>query len=395
MKNFFKPQNFTTRRARCREEGYALMMVIFFTALLLITTMVAAPRILQEGKREKEKEMIWRGHQYVRGVKLYYRKMGRFPTSIDDLTKPKTGSLRFMRQAYKDPMNNEDGSWRLIYVGPAGQLIGSLKPPQTLQLPGAGPGLGTAASAMAGNSTGQQAGGNSALGGSSSSAFGSSSGFGSFGSSSANGANAAAGSGAPGGAGSPTGGGGNATQPGTQQNGEQPIAQGGVPNGGQPGQPGQPGQSGVATSADGSQPASTDASGAGSGDAMSTPQAIAPTSTAPIIGGNIIGVGSKISAPSVMVYEKAKNYHLFEFIWDPSKDTTIAGQAPLQTGTGLGQNIGTNPNSFGQQPGATNPGSFGQPGAPSSNPGQTNSPGIGTPPSTPPLDSAPNQNPLQ
>jgi hypothetical protein len=393
MKNFCTPQNFTSRRVPCREEGYALMMVIFFTALLLIATTVAAPRILQEGKREKEKEMIWRGRQYVRGVKLYYRKMGRFPTSIDDLTKPKTGSLRFMRQAYKDPMNNEDGSWRLIYVGPAGQLIGSLKPPQTLQLPGAGPGLGTAASTLAGNSTGQQPGGSSAFGGSSSSAFGSSSGFGSFGSSSANGANAAAGSGAPGGAASPTGGGGNAAQSGTQQGGDQRAnaqgggGQGGVPNGGQPGQPG---QSGVAISADGSQPASTDASGAASGDAMSTPQAIAPTSTAPIIGGNIIGVGSKISAPSVMVYEKAKNYHLFEFVWDPSKDTTIAGQAPLQTGTGLGQNIGTNPSSFGQQPGATNPGSFGQqPGAPNTNQGQPNLPGIGTPPQTPPLDSAP------
>ena len=122
MKKFFNPQNFATRRARSCQDGYALMMVIFFTALMLIGAMAVAPRILQEGKREKEKEMIWRGRQYVRGVKLYYRKMGRFPTSVDDLTKPKTGSLRFMRQAYKDPMNAEDGSWRLIYVGPAGQL---------------------------------------------------------------------------------------------------------------------------------------------------------------------------------------------------------------------------------------------------------------------------------
>src|SRR6202163_138598 len=182
MKNFSKRHNLTARRAPRRQAGYALMMVVFFTALLLIATMVAAPRLLLEGKREKEKEMIWRGHQYVRGVKLYFRKMGRFPTSIDDLTKPKTGSLRFMRQAYKDPMNGEDGSWRLISVGRAGQLIGSLKPPQTLQLPGSGPGLGTAASALANNSAGQP-GGSSAFGSSSgSSAFGSSSGFGSFGS---------------------------------------------------------------------------------------------------------------------------------------------------------------------------------------------------------------------
>jgi hypothetical protein len=362
------------------------MMVIFFTALLLIATMVAAPRILQEGKREKEKEMIWRGHQYVRGVKLYYRKMGRFPTTIDDLTKPKTGSLRFMRQAYKDPMNAEDGSWRLIYVGPAGQLIGSLKPPQNLQLPTGGAGLGTAASSLASNSTGQQS-GSSAFGSSSSSAFGSSSGFGSFGSSAANsGANSGSAAGTPGsgapGAASPTGGGGG-TQPGAQQSGDQANAQGGVPGGAQPGQPG---QSAVATSADGSQPATTDASG----DAMSTPQAITPTSTGPIIGGNIIGVGSKISAPSVMVYEKAKNYHLFEFIWDPSKDTTIAGQPPLQTGTGLGQNIGTNPSAFGAQPGNPNPNS-----SPNPNQGQPNGPGNGGAPTTPPLDAAPAPPPQQ
>ena len=379
MKNFLKPRNFKARRASRRQHGYALMMVVFFTALMLVGAMVAAPRILQEGKREKEKEMIWRGHQYVRGVKLYYRKMGRFPTSIDDLTKPKTGSLRFMRQAYKDPMNGDDGSWRLIYVGPAGQLIGSLKPPQSLQLPTGGAGLGTAASTLANNSTGQPS-GSSAFGSPSSSAFGSSSGFGSFGSSAASGGTAA-GNASPGaGAASPTGGGGGSpTQPGTQQTGDQANAQGGAPNGGQPGQPV---QSGVAASQDGSQPASTDASG----DAMSTPQAIPSTGTSTIIGGNIIGVGSKISAPSVMVYEKAKNYHLFEFIWDPSKDTTIAGQVPLQTGTGLGQNIGTNPSPFGQKSGAENP-NANQPNTPG------NIPAPGSPPPAPPLDSAPPPSP--
>jgi hypothetical protein len=379
MKNFFKPQKFTRRRASCYEDGYALMMVVFFTALMLIGAMVVAPRILQEGKREKEKEMIWRGKQYVRGVKLYYRKMGRFPTSVDDLTKPKTGSLRFMRQAYKDPMNGEDGTWRLIYVGPAGQLIGSLKPPQTLQLPGSGAGLGTAASALATNSTGQ-ASASSAFGSSSSSAFGSSSGFGSFGSSNANGGATSGNPASGAGAASPTGGGGGSpAQSGTQQTGD-PNSQGAAPNGVQGGPPA---QSGV-TVPGGSQPASADTSGTAPSDAMSTPQAITPTTPTTIIGGNIIGVGSKISAPSVMVYEKAKNYHLFEFIWDPSKDTTIAGQAPLQTGTGLGQNIGTNPSPFGQQPGATNP-----------NPGQLSTPGNtsvpGTPYPTPPLAAPPPQ----
>src|ERR1700686_2554945 len=145
MKN--RPGRITTKS----QSGFALLMVLFLTTVVLLGAMAAAPYVRTEAQREKEQEMIWRGKQYVRGVKLYYRKMGRFPTSIDDLTKPKLGSLRFMRQAYKDPMNGEDGSWRLIYVGPAGQLIGSLKPPQTLQLPGSGQGLGTAASALASN----------------------------------------------------------------------------------------------------------------------------------------------------------------------------------------------------------------------------------------------------
>jgi type II secretory pathway pseudopilin PulG len=136
------------------ERGYALLVVLFLVTLLVISAAAVAPNILTAGRREKEKEMIWRGKQYTRGVKLYYRKLGRFPTSLDDLTKPKLGSLRFMRQQYKDPMNKEDGAWRFIYVGPAGQLIGSLKPPQqNLTLPQIGAAIGTPASALNGPNT--------------------------------------------------------------------------------------------------------------------------------------------------------------------------------------------------------------------------------------------------
>jgi hypothetical protein len=252
------------------ERGYALLVVIFLVSVLFISTMVVAPNILTEGRREKEKEMIWRGKQYTRGVKLYYRKLGRFPTSLDDLTKPKVGSLRFMRQAYKDPMNKEDGSWRFIYVGPAGQLIGSLKPRQNVQLFQAG-GIG-------------------------------------------NRGNALNGLGAP-------------AQPGAI--GQQGL--GGTPPGGT-----------TTGAASGTNPPATTGTPVGTdqSDAGSNPQAI-PSGDAPtIIGGNIIGVGSKVSKSSIIVYDKATNYHLFEFIWDPSKDTFGVGQPGLQTGTGLGQQGG-------------------------------------------------------
>src|ERR1700744_7506 len=127
-----------------KQEGYAILLVSFMAMLMLMAAIVAAPSVRTERRREKEEEMIWRGKQYVHAIKLYYRKNGRFPTTIDDLTKPKNGSLRYLRQEYKDPMNKEDGKWRLIYVGPSGQLIGSTKPQQTIQMSG-GANVGTPA----------------------------------------------------------------------------------------------------------------------------------------------------------------------------------------------------------------------------------------------------------
>jgi hypothetical protein len=310
------------------EEGYALLLVVFLTTLMLLATIVAAPSVRTERKREQEEEMIWRGKQYVRAIKLFYRKNGRFPTSLDDLTKPKTGSLRYLRQAYKDPMNKEDGSWRLIYVGPAGQLIGSLKPPQTLQQGAGQP--GTPAAALAGQGTTSQ----SAFG-SSQSSFGSSQS--SFGS------------------------------------GQSAFGSSQSAFGSQSG----PGTTGATGTAQGNP------SAPGGGDSTSSPTSLAPTDTSSIIGGNIIGIGSKIDRKSVIVYEKATNYHLFEFIWDPSKDVMGIGGAtgtqvgtPVPPGQGFGQGFGQPiQNPTGSQP-------LNAPNGPN-NPNNPNNPMQGPPPLTP------------
>ncbi|HKW58006.1 MAG TPA: hypothetical protein VJN42_11680 [Candidatus Acidoferrum sp.] len=274
--------------ARNRKQGgYALLLVLFLTALVLIGSMSIGLRVLTEGRRQKEQEMIWRGKQYTRGIKLYYRKFGRFPTSLDNLTLPSgPDNLRFMRRRYEDPMNKQDGSWRLIYVGPAGQLIGSLKPQAAnLQMPSIG-GVGRAAA-----------------------------GFGGFGSTA-----------------NPSGG----------------ISSGGT-------------TTGVVST--GSTAAATGAaSGAQSADSSGTaPDQGAPLGDTPtIIGGNIIGVGSKINQSSIIVYEDAKNYRLFEFIWDPSKDLAMA----LNPGNPTGAPAGAS----GQNPSGTLPGITPQPNPPQPNP---------------------------
>lgn len=309
---------FCENRARRAQSGYALLIVLCMTTLLLIAGMSVALNIRTEGQREKEQEMIWRGNQYVRGVKLYYRKFGRFPASLDDLLKPSAGNIRFMRQAYKDPMNTVDGSWRLIYVGPAGQLIGSLKPRTTgIQMPVAG--------------AQQPAAGISAPG---------------FGSQPV----------APGGILS----GGLTTTP---QNGTAPglTAQGAPPAGSNPNN-NTPSDFGSSLNFSDDSASASSNPGAACTDAHGYLIPETPT----IMGGGVIGVGSRVNQSSVIVYDKANKYCMYEFVWDPSKDLGLAAPAP-------GTPLGTNPSNGGGL-GTTPPG--GQPNGvpPLSNPPQSPNP---------------------
>ena len=56
-----RPQN--VQILRSKTQGYALLMVCFLVALMVIATAAAVPSILTEGRRVKEAEMIWRGEQ--------------------------------------------------------------------------------------------------------------------------------------------------------------------------------------------------------------------------------------------------------------------------------------------------------------------------------------------
>jgi hypothetical protein len=109
-------------------------MVVFMVATILVLMAAATPGVLTQGTREREEETIWRGEQYKRAIGLYYRKLGRPPVKIEDLTS-QTAGVRFLRKAYTDPTNKDDGSWRFIYLGPNGSLIGSLRQTSLLQNP--------------------------------------------------------------------------------------------------------------------------------------------------------------------------------------------------------------------------------------------------------------------
>jgi type II secretory pathway pseudopilin PulG len=236
------------RKTREPQRGYALLLVLFVMTLMLLAAMAASPVLYTQIQREKEQETIWRGKQYARAVKLFYRKNGRFPSSLEDLYKPKL-NVRFLRQPYTDPLNAKDGSWRIIYVGPGGQLIGSRKRNRgSLQMPAAG----------------------------------------------------------------------GITPPGTP--------------------PAQPPSKDV-----------KDSTGQ-TGDSSGTSD-----NQGPVFGGSIIGVGSKVNKPSIIVYEDGRKYIDWEFIWDPSKDAIAVGQPGMQIGMPAGQPPASGAPQFGNPPGGSPP----------------------------------------
>jgi type II secretory pathway pseudopilin PulG len=89
-------------------------MLLITLALIIIGLGVAAPKMAQAIKRDREEEMIHRGAQYARAVKKYYKKFGRYPGTIEQLEN--TNNIRFLRKRYADPMA-KDGKWRPVKFG--------------------------------------------------------------------------------------------------------------------------------------------------------------------------------------------------------------------------------------------------------------------------------------
>src|SRR5579864_3213271 len=127
---------------RNRRQGYVLLAIILILALIVIAAAAAAPDIALSIRRERERELINRGTQYMRAIQHYYKKFGRYPVRIEDLEN--TSNMRFLRRRYKDPITGKD--FRLVHFGePLSGLSGMGAP----GMPGGMMG-GAAAAAMSG-----------------------------------------------------------------------------------------------------------------------------------------------------------------------------------------------------------------------------------------------------
>jgi len=119
---------FRTRQHDCvplprqRDGGYLLLAVMLMMALIIIAATVSAPRVVQQLKRDREEEMIHRGAEYARAIKKFFKKNGRYPTSLDELDK---GEIRFLRKRFSDPLT-KDGNWKILKYGDIQTLLNSM-----------------------------------------------------------------------------------------------------------------------------------------------------------------------------------------------------------------------------------------------------------------------------
>ena len=141
--------------------GFALILVLAVAAVILISLTVALPSIYQEGQREREEELKFRGLQYARAIAGFHQKFQRYPTSVQDLTKL-TNGFRFLRKEFTDPMT-PGGKWRFIHANAQGVLLDSKTqgpPSGGLGQPGAAQGAGgfgtSGTTGMGGGGFGQQ-----------------------------------------------------------------------------------------------------------------------------------------------------------------------------------------------------------------------------------------------
>lgn len=114
-----------------------LIAVVVMVALVLIALSVAAPIVAKDLRRQNELESQHRAEQYVRAIRLYYRKTHAYPPSIDALKN--TSNIRFLRQEYVDPLTGKS-DWKLIHLGEQkttvkgffGQELGGIGAPGSL-----------------------------------------------------------------------------------------------------------------------------------------------------------------------------------------------------------------------------------------------------------------------
>jgi type II secretory pathway pseudopilin PulG len=95
----------TNHKSQILERGYMMITLMLAIALITIAMLAVLPDIRQQIRRDREEELMHRGTAYMRAIQHYYKKLGRYPSKIEDLEN--TNNMHFLRKHYTDPVNRD------------------------------------------------------------------------------------------------------------------------------------------------------------------------------------------------------------------------------------------------------------------------------------------------
>lgn len=110
-----------------QQAGFTYVGLLFAVAIAGIALAGTGMLWQMEGRREKEKELLFIGEQYRQAIGSYYEKspggVKQFPARLEDLLQDKRFpmTVRHLRRLFRDPMM-PDGEWELIRL--QGRIVG-------------------------------------------------------------------------------------------------------------------------------------------------------------------------------------------------------------------------------------------------------------------------------
>lgn len=107
------------------ESGFTMAAFIVVLTIGLIFMAIAAPSVLKESQREREEEMLWRGHQIAIALSKHAGlRNGQMPTDLKDLVDGITVGVKKTRllrpHALCDPMvpcEPGEVNWKTVHAG--------------------------------------------------------------------------------------------------------------------------------------------------------------------------------------------------------------------------------------------------------------------------------------
>jgi type II secretory pathway pseudopilin PulG len=107
------------RNPKSSDSGYTLVVFVMIIAVMAIMMAVAVEIVSFQAQREREAELIFRGQQYVEGIRIYKQKYGRNPMRMKELWE---ANPRVLRQKWKDPITDSE-EWGLVFMGQEGREL--------------------------------------------------------------------------------------------------------------------------------------------------------------------------------------------------------------------------------------------------------------------------------